>query len=78
MTPSASAASVPGRSFRCSSANAAVRLRYGSTQTTRAPFLRAAVICGVRWLWVLRLLMPHSTISRACGTSSGSTARRDP
>ena len=40
--PIAKAASVPGSGRRCSSATRAVRLRNGSTTTSRAPFARAS------------------------------------
>ena len=72
MRPSASAASVPGRGARCSSAAAAVRVRIGSTTTTCAPSRRAAVMNFQMWWWLVSGFEPHSRISRASWKDSGS------
>jgi hypothetical protein len=71
MSPSASAASVPGSGRTCQSADAAVRVRSGSMTTTRAPALRAAWTIGHWCRLVTIVFVPHSTMSRLCARSSG-------
>ena len=50
--PSASAPSVPERIMRCWSAWRAVRVRYGSMQTMRAPRDRASFTSVIRLMCV--------------------------
>ena len=76
--PSASAASVPGSGVRCSSATRAVRLRKGSTTTSRAPARRASRIFRHRCGAVDIGFQPQATIMRAWCQRSGSTSGERP
>ena len=78
MTPSASAASLPGSGRRCQSATRAVRLRKGSTTISRAPRRRASRMKRHRCGAVESGFQPQTTIVRACTHSSGSTSGEAP
>ena len=78
ISPSASAASVPGRGRTCQSAERAVRVSTGSTTTTRAPDRRASVTNGHRCWLVTIVFVPQSTTNRLCRRSSGSIPRVPP
>ncbi len=65
MTARARAASVPGRTIRCSSACWAVGVRYGSTTITRAPRARACFTSVMTLTDEYAALMPHSTTRSA-------------
>ena len=65
IAPRASAASLPGRSARWTSAAFAVRVRTGSTHTIVAPRLRASRKNFQRCRWVDTMFAPHATTERA-------------
>ena len=72
ISPSASAASVPGSGARCSSARSAVRVRSGSIATRCAPFFCAARMNFKRWWPLVSGFVPHSRISLDSANVSGS------
>ena len=74
MSPSASAASVPGSGRTCQSAAAAVRVSSGSMTTTRAPALRACWTIGHWCRLVTIVFVPHSTMKRLCSEVEGAQA----
>ncbi len=78
MSPSASAASVPGRIARCSSQRSAVRLRHGSIATRRAPRRRASRQNRQRWTLEEIAFVPQRRISFAFTTASGSVPIEPP
>ena len=73
MTAQASAPSVPGRSAKCKSATAAVRVRYGSTTASFAPrSFRAREMWLMTLTWVEAGLPPQEMIRSASAISRGS------
>ena len=78
MSPSASAASVPGRGARCSSQRSAVSVRSGSIATTCAPRRCAASTKRHWWRLVESRFAPHRITSRAYSKSSGSMPTEPP